>query len=404
MDIKNIEEKLQEIDNIIKQKYSDLSNIGILSGLGGILLFQFNYSRLTDNEENYDLGIKIIENCIKTINNGYNNPTYCTGISGFGWILSYLEKNNFIIIDNDELLSGLDDYLNSCMISQIKKNNYDFLHGSVGIALYFLIRYKNTKSKELKIKYKSTLLNYLILLQKKSEYVSNGRLRWIWDIDIKQGVKGYNLSLSHGITGIIGFLTKINNEDAFTHLSEKMLTSTINYVLDFKEKNDDALSLFPNWITSKGINNSPSRLSWCYGDLGIGITLLNASKSLKNSNLKKIAISILEHSSRRDTFEKNMVIDAGICHGSFGISQIFHRAYKETENELFKDTARFWVIDGIKKAYHKDGFSGYKTYNGLDNIWVPELSLLEGIAGIGLVLIDYLENLESNWDECLMIS
>ncbi|HAI36832.1 MAG TPA: hypothetical protein DCM40_01150 [Maribacter sp.] len=60
--------------------------------------------------------------------------------------------------------------------------------------------------------------------------------------------------------------------------------------------------------------------------------------------------------------------------------------------------------DGLKKSVHHDGFAGYKQWNGLENKWVPKLSLLEGVAGIGLVLVDYLSEKDKNWDQCILIS
>ena len=68
------------------------------------------------------------------------------------------------------------------------------------------------------------------------------------------------------------------------------------------------------------------------------------------------------------------------------------------------ESANFWIADGIRKASYKDGYAGYKQWNGLTKDWTSELSLLEGVAGIGLVLIDHLSEESNFWDECLMIS
>ena len=43
-----------------------------------------------------------------------------------------------------------------------------------------------------------------------------------------------------------------------------------------------------------------------------------------------------------------------------------------------------------------NSFEPKKAYN-----WVIEI---EGIAGIGLTILDYLADYDTNWDECLMIS
>ncbi len=71
---------------------------------------------------------------------------------------------------------------------------------------------------------------------------------------------------------------------------------------------------------------------------------------------------------------------------------------------VFKEATEFWIQDGLNKATHKDGLAGYKQWNAKDKEWVSNIPLLEGIAGIGLTIIDYLADFDSSWDECLMIS
>ena len=111
-------------------------------------------------------------------------------------------------------------------------------------------------------------------------------------------------------------------------------------------------------------------------------------------------------SLQRKSNEDTSVRDAGVCHGSFGNAQIFNYLYQETNNTIFKNAAIYWINRGLKMAIHKDGYAGYKQCIGVgeDEKWSPEISLLEGVAGIGLTIIDYLTDYENRWDECLMIS
>jgi hypothetical protein len=56
-------------------------------------------------------------------------------------------------------------------------------------------------------------------------------------------------------------------------------------------------------------------------------------------------------------------------------------------------------------AVYKDGIAGYKAwhtekYGG----WVAESGLLEGIAGIGLMLVSIVSDIEPKWDRCLFLS
>ena len=115
-------------------------------------------------------------------------------------------------------------------------------------------------------------------------------------------------------------------------------------------------------------------------------------------------MEVLKHSAARTAVEDSMVRDAGVCHGSYGNAQMFFRMYKETGDQVFKDAFEFWIQDGIDRGTFEDGYAGYKQWKGVDKSWEAETSLLEGIAGIGLTILDYLADYNTNWDECLMIS
>ena len=405
MNKRALEEKLKEINEIITVQHRHETQIGVLNGLSGISLFQFYYSKYLDTNAYTDIGEEILTNAIDKINEGYQYSTFCTGIAGFGWVFDHLVQEDFIEADTDELLSELDQYLYTTMIVSIKSGNYDFLHGAIGYALYFTNRYRNTNSAALKNNYKTYLLEFIELLQKNAEKNDDGSFKWLSILNIDTKEMGYNLSLSHGMSSIVGLLTKLYEYDDFKIKVEVMLKGTIKYIMRFKNTDTEAFSLFPSWIPKDGFKKGEySRLAWCYGDLGIGIRLWFASKALNDKKLADEAVLILTHAATRITPEKSLVKDASICHGSYGNAQVFHRIYKETKDPVFKKAAEFWIQEGLNMAIHKDGYAGYKQWKGEDKDWGVEISLLEGITGIGLTIIDYLATFESNWDECLMIS
>jgi len=404
MQKKNLEKKLKEIDEIIKSHYKQTEHTGVLAGLSGISLFQFYYSKYLDINSNADIGVEIISTCIDKINNGYNFPTFCTGIAGLGWVLDHLEQENFVDIESDKLLQQFDDYLYAYMLSDLKSGNYDFLHGGIGYSFYFLNRFRNTKSENLKDKYKSILFEFIDLLEGLCEKTENNQIKWLSILNHDTGEKGYNLSLSHGMSSIIGILTKLQEYDVFKNKTEPLLKGAINYILSVKNQDKNDASNFPSTISENGTVHKQSRVAWCYGDLGVGIRLWFASIVLKDETLKNTAISTLKHNALRKKPENTAVVDASICHGSYGNAQIFNRMYKETGIIEFKKATDFWIQDGIDRAIHKDGQAGYKQYKGPDKDWTNEIILLEGIAGIGLTIIDSLASFNTNWDECLMIS
>ncbi|MGH1387491.1 lanthionine synthetase C family protein [Kordia sp.] len=400
-----LEKKLKEIDQIIKSKYKEETQIGVLAGLAGISLFEFYYSKYLDIDDHADIGVEMLTDCIDKINEGYSYPTFCTGIAGAGWVLDHLEQEEFMDADNDELLPELDQYIHTFMVTDMKNGNYDFLHGAIGYAFYFLNRYRNTKSDELKQKYVGILNEFLDLLEELSEDAGDGKIRWESELSIETKERGYNLSLSHGMSSIVGILTKLHENDAFKAKSEPMLKGAIHYILSFKTTQEDPFSIFPSWVTDKKEDEEgQSRLAWCYGDLGVAMRFWFASKTLNDEGLGKTAVEVLKHSAKRTKVEDSLVRDAGVCHGSYGNAQMFYRMYKETGDQEFKDAFEFWIQDGIDRGTFEDGYAGYKQWKGVDKSWAPETSLLEGIAGIGLSILDYLADYDTNWDECLMIS
>lgn len=402
-----LEIKLEEIFEILK-KDNDSINLGILTGISGSALFFFHYSKFKNNDDAAEIGIDLIKKCFDKINDGYSHSTYCSGITGFGWLLEHLLEEDFIDFDGDDLLIELDDYLLAKMQDDFKNNYNDFLHGGIGYGFYFFKRYKNTKSKVYKEKYKKNLLQIISYLNDNSHKEDN-KIKWASKKNDEDGPFEYNLSLSHGITSIINFLCRLHNDIIFKPYVEEMIEMSTNFLLSCKNQDANCNSLFPNIEIvenpdqQKNKNSQNSRLAWCYGDLGIGITLLHVAKALNNDTLLKEGSQILTHSSFRTQTENTFVNDTGICHGAFGNALIFNRIFKITSNPIFYNASLYWCNKGLQMAYHEDGNAGYKKWFPEREEWEKEISLLEGIAGIGLTIINLLSTSDSNWDECLML-
>ncbi|GAA4273595.1 lanthionine synthetase C family protein [Aquimarina gracilis] len=393
--------QLKSIGSILENKYHENSHLGVLAGTSGMSLFHFYYSKYLDQDFPSDIGFEILSKSIDRINNGYGFPTYCSGIAGAGWVFDHLVEEGFIEMNTDDLLPDLDEYLYNKMISDLNDGHYDFLHGAIGYGFYFLKRFKNTKSQALKERYINYLLSFLTNLAKLSEKDKNG-LKWTSVLDIETGLQGYNLSLSHGMSSIINFLSRLHEYEEFKDSVSPILIGAITYLSSFENLDKNAFSLFPSRVTDP-MEDTKSRLAWCYGDLGIGLSLRIAAKTLEDDMLYEMAIGVLKHASNRKTIEQSLVKDAGLCHGSYGNAQIFNRLYRETKEIVFRESAEYWIEEGVARATFKDGYAGYKQWYGPDKSWKSETNFLTGIAGIGMAIIFHLSDFETTWDECLMI-
>ncbi len=400
-----LELTLSEINETLRFKYKYEKNIGVLEGLSGIALFQFYYAKYTDNDAYADWGQESLFHIINSINKGYDFPTYSSGLAGVGWTFDHLTQNGFIDMDTDELLSSIDHYLFEVMKKNTAEHNYDFLHGAMGYIYYFLGRFESTINDKLKQRYRLNIKYFLDKLTETVEKDANG-FKWLSDIRSKhKTIKGYNLSLSHGMSSIVSILYALTRLNLFKEQCSVLIYKTTSYLLNCSmAKSDHSFSIFPSWVLPNGQADKNSRLAWCYGDFGIGLACLKASQLLSNDILYTKALNILEHTTGRREEKNTCVVDASLCHGAFGNAQIYTSIYHATKDQLYRDAASYWINYGMDLKTHNDGYAGFKQWYSQLNVWKPKTTLLEGVAGIGLSIIDYLSDEQNTWDRCLLIS
>ena len=395
------EKYIQVIENIHKElMMSEHSKtIGLHAGTSGVALYLAYYGRIIRQSNTIEPRVmEILEYNIEQINSGNLQHTICSGISGFGWLCCHLRKLGMLNSEDVEFLDDLDIFLYRKMMADIKQGNYDYLHGALGVGTYFLSRF-DKKNVSL---YLHDLFTELELSGIPCE---NGAIKWISVLYPETGEKGYNISLSHGMSSIIAFFIRLYQLNFETERVGKLLIGAVTYILDQITYVEGCISYFPSVAKESSAGNYFSRLGWCYGDLGIAHILLQASVVLKNKEWENTALQILRHNSKRRDLKKNLIKDAGLCHGSAGIAYIFWNLYLKTNIQEFRETVDYWLEVTKQMATYPDGLAGFKAWR-MEKIGGPTNSdsLLEGIAGIGLVLLSRLKSEETTWDECLMLS
>lgn len=396
-----LEQKLEGINNTLRDHFSTKTEIGVLEGLSGIALFQFHYAELTNNGTYREWGHDTLLKIMNIINSGEFTYTFSSGITGAAWVIDHLNNNEFITLDDDELLNEIDHFIMAILNENIAIKYVDFMHGAMGNILYLLQRYEYAKDPEKKSIFASSIHSFLELLEDLAE-TEDDIIKWLSPVPLKNQ-QGYDLSLSHGMSSIIAMLCALSEHDAFRSKSNPLIEKSINYLLscEFPESTD-SVSLFPNWIPLNGDSDKNSRLGWCYGDFGIALAILKASQALNRPDLEEKAHNILKHTSQRQTEAQTQVVDAGLCHGAFGNAQIYNYLYHTTNEPLYKASANYWIDLGLKMDTHEEGYCGFKQHMGQGQ-WQSMLTLLEGISGIGLSIIDHLSDTPNTWDKCIQL-
>ncbi len=390
-----LEHKLKEIAEFLLNHDTSYDTIGVLSGSSGVALFHFYYSQFANDSRHEDKGAEIMTRTFEQIQKGFTYPTFCNGIAGACWVLELLKEEQFIELEEDIITSEVDTYLYEKMKSFIEDNNFDFLHGAIGIGYYFLKRYENIQTSSPNCRYKYYLLELLNAIAKNAIQTKNF-VKW------KSGIisgsfraEGYNLGLAHGIPSIILFLSKLAEYPIFNRLCFELLEPSCNYILSCKHIDESLTSSFPNWIVRDDIASHNSRLAWCYGDLGVGIALLQTAKTIKNETIYQEAIDLLQRTTnRKSPFEAN-ITDPGLCHGSYGVMNMYLQMFLISDDTVFKDISDLWAQLSLDMI-------GFEDKNR--DLTSIEPSLLDGTPGIGMALISYLNLDYTKWKEAFLIA
>lgn len=394
----NIENRITEIYNVLNNKEN--TRPGLLSGAMGTSIFIYHYARYFKNKEAFDLLENTLVDAINSLDQ-WTSDRYGDGIAGIGWTLTYLIENEALDDELNEIFDMFDHALEERMTYYGDKKDFDFLHGLVGLGMYFIAR-KNQKA-----------IAYIIEKLDEAAIEDEHGLKWISTVFNDDQVtrrEVYNISMAHGSSAFVSFFCKVialRGDSVST--ATRLLKGAINHILSCKRKdqaNTKGHSLFPGYLELDDLpeNYRSSRMAWCYGDMGISLAAWQAGEALGDEELKKEAIAIGLHSTKRRTYEETLLMDAGICHGTSGIMQMYNRLHKNTDVKEFEEAAAFWTNKTLENAVFEDGPAGYKSYTGRDDKFENDYGFLGGITGIGLALISRVSDEDLAWDKSLLIS
>lgn len=392
-----MEPKILDIAEALKNKVStEASDAGLFSGMSGISLFYYELGKVSGDKEYFNLAGKYLAEVFEKINTGFNYPTYCSGLAGVGWLLKFYTDEDFLDAEELEVLNDFDTYLHQTMLQYLDSKLYDYLHGAVGIGLYFLSRLPKSDA----VKALEMLVDGLDRIS-----VHDKVKKWCWwenSDPNNQNNKIINFSLSHGIASVANFLGRCVKAGIAVEKSRNMLDSTLRYMLENRNSADKE-SCFPIYL-SNSERYCVSRLAWCYGDPGMCTALWQTATITGNSELESICLNAMIQAAKCRNLQEARIFDAGICHGTAGLALIFSRMYKNTKLAIFGEAAEFWREQTIGFAVQKEGIAGYQAWNSKQKEWISLTGLLDGAAGIGLVLLALEENGSQNWDELLLLS
>lgn len=386
---------MEKIKSVIQNIIEDLEiekfdHSSLYGGISGKILLKAFYNKVQN--KNY---ININDDFEKLIDlaSSENLYTFSNGKSGVNWLFSYLFDDLVIDKDDYSVLCSDVPFLEKISFDFYNQNNWDFLHGGLGISYYAL--YNRDR---FSIDYFERVYNELFRI------CDLGKMKIFPDFDYFNNsleTERVNLGLAHGIPSVIKFCIESYKKDISKINAKKLAYRLIDFLLENNFKEELQFCYFPPTISNE--KRMPSRLAWCYGDLGIAFILYQAAVIFEDINLENFSLKILKESTIRKNIEETIIWDAAICHGSSGVAHIYNKMAFYTGDKIFIDASIFWINRTLEFSFHEDGIGGYKGYNNNKKIWENNPSLLEGSIGICLVLLSYVYK-DFSWDYCIMLN
>jgi lantibiotic modifying enzyme len=394
----SIKEQLQQIAQGLAQPF-EYRYPSLFGGEMGDVIFFMYYYRYTGNEYWYDVAIDLLERIINGIEQQPYRGGFCTGLAGTFWGVEHLIEQGNLDPDTRESLLDFDAYFGQEMVNTMATGFFDFLHGAMGIALYLLKRRQFNPEVD-------TYLNQTVaLLYKNADNIDDRCAQWTAKLRETDESLILNIGLSHGMAGIVMLLVRFLKAGVQTDICSDLLHKSVSLLLTQEQDIDKYYSYFPTSSTDFEASQRTSRLGWCYGDLGIGLSLLQAAGAAGQTTWADKGMEVMNYATQRRELYKNGIFDAGLCHGSAGVAQVFQRMFIETGLPQFREAWQYWNEQTMQMFKPGLGVGGFLPFSkNLEPPMETTRNLLEGAAGIGLSLIHADSDILPDWDGCLLLS
>ncbi|HYO16528.1 MAG TPA: lanthionine synthetase C family protein [Thermoanaerobaculia bacterium] len=370
-------------------------------GPAGTALF-FAYAHLADPDRGWDDAcLQAIRDALATTAASDMGPGLFTGVTGVGWVLQHLDGLLF------ETKEDPGAEVESALVQDLARNRQrwppELIGGLAGYGVYFLERLPRASARQ----GVERVIDQLAGLAEER----NDAIAWFTPArnvppsQLESAPAGcYNLGVSHGVPGTIGFLAAAHRQGVAVAETRRLLDGAVRWLLAQRLPGGSA-GVFPA-LVGPGIEPAPTRLAWCYGDPGIAAVLLSAARSLGREDWEREALACARHAAGRRGGDTR-VVDAGLCHGAAGLGHLFHRLFRATGDETLREAALHWLQRTLEMRHPGSGPGGFQSADSDAAgrlTWTGDPGFLPGAAGIGLALLAALSPVEPEWDRLLLLS
>ena len=204
---------------------------------------------------------------------------------------------------------------------------------------------------------------------------------------LQRAPHGYSdLGLAHGNAGIMVLLARAIQQGMHQALAGPMLEKLAAWMLA-QQNAPGCASRFAYIAEEPGV---VSRAAWCYGDVGIGWALVCAGQVMAREDWIESGVRAAHAVMLRVPGTLGFDDDA-LCHGRAGVGHILLRQARMVNDASLASFAHNLLEQALQALEAGNGIEG------------ADASYLEGLAGVGLALMDAVFEPDMPWDYPLLL-
>lgn len=207
--------------------------------------------------------------------------------------------------------------------------------------------------------------------------------------------------LAHGLPGVLALLSLARAEGADVRGLDEAIESGAGWLREQAIEDDWGVN-WPYFVPlGRGRDRGPARAGWCYGAPGVAGALWLAGEAAGDESARTLAIDALEAVHRRPLEERHTDAPT-LCHGVGSLLEITLRAAANTGNVRLRSAAAE-LATGLIDSFDPSSVFGYRDLDP-DGAWVDRPGVLEGAAGVVLVLLAAATGSAPVWDRMLLVA
>ncbi len=392
------EATLQDIASTLR---TPLEDPGLAGGTTGLALLHAYLERGRPGAGHGACASELLDHAIEALGNQVTGPGFYAGFSGIAWAVDHLRGIGGPDEDANEAIDeALIEFLNVPRWGL----DYDLVSGLVGYGVYALGRLDRPTGRALALRVLDHLEALKVPVEDGWTWATAPELLPAWQrVGSPSGY--YNLGLAHGMPGVVALLGHALAQGFAPERCRPLLEGALRWMRGQRRPEGFGACFAAATNIGEPGEPSPTRISWCYGDLGLSVAWLIAARGAGNPAWEAEALEVARLCTRRPPPEG--AADACLCHGFAGNAHLYNRLWQATGEAVFAEAARAWMEVALRFRKPGEGIAGFRAYmpglTGREDPWEDAKGLLEGATGVGLALAAALDPVVPAWDRMLLV-